>query len=284
MVTEKTAMNIQDLSIEILDECPWNPNEMDDLSFNRLYDELNENGFIDPIQVVPIDNGRFQVLGGNHRFKAAKLLGINDERFKKIPCVVLSEEKWKDEDLRKFVNLRLNVLRGKLNPTKFVDLYKDMVQKYGDDALQELMGFTSTDAWDKLVGSVRDALAKTGLPEDLVDKFDDKTKKEIKTVDGLAGILKGLFTEYGNTLPFGFMVFTFGGQDNIYVKLDEELKDKMWQIKERCYESKVDVADVLNEIISVEKLDQIIGICPVVVNDNKPDADQTEEQKVSDES
>lgn len=248
----QTSMNVQDIDYDLLVESPWNPNEMADIEFNRLCEELNENGFIDPIQVVPLEDGKFQILGGHHRCKAAKVLAISDERFRKIPCMVLSEEKWKDEDLRKFVNLRLNVLRGRLNPTKFVGLYKEMVDKYGDDALQSLMGFTSSDAWGKLVGSVRDALKNSGLPDELLDKFDE-TKQEIKTVDDLAGVLNQLFTTYGNTLPYGFMVFTFGGQDNLYVKMDKDLKNKMWAIKDKCKEEKVDISDVLTAALDVDQ-------------------------------
>lgn len=257
------SMKVEDISVDDLEESPWNPNEMSDNEFNRLAEELQENGFIDPIQVVPLDTGKYRILGGHHRYKAAKAIGIE-----KIPAVILSDVKWSDEENQKFVNVRLNMLRGKLNPEKFLKLYKEMADKYGDENLQRLMGFVDSDVWTKLVGSVRDAMAKSGLPDEMMKKFDE-TKEEIKTVDDLAGILNRLFTDFGSTLPVGYMVFTFGGKDNLYVKMKSELKDKMWKIKDKCFEEKVHISDLLQQVIDADRINEVIGSLPKVQPDEE---------------
>ncbi|MEM2174490.1 MAG: ParB N-terminal domain-containing protein [Candidatus Micrarchaeia archaeon] len=81
---------VKNIPIDLLVELEDNPNIMTDAEFNRLTKELDETGFIDPIQVVPLDDGRYQILGGHLRVKAAKVLG-----FESVPAVVLTDEKFK---------------------------------------------------------------------------------------------------------------------------------------------------------------------------------------------
>ena len=79
------AGEFMDLDIEVLDASDWNPNQMDDKQFDRLVREIDESGMIDPIQVVPTDDGRYRIIGGHHRTNACKLLG-----YETIPCIVLN--------------------------------------------------------------------------------------------------------------------------------------------------------------------------------------------------
>jgi uncharacterized ParB-like nuclease family protein len=115
-------LNVGQIPLEQLRPNPWNPNEMDDAAFNRLAEELQDVGMIDPIQVVPMEDGLYRIIGGEHRYQVARTLG-----WKTLPCVVLSEARWKDEDLQKLVTVRLNVLRGKINPERMVSPYFDAI-------------------------------------------------------------------------------------------------------------------------------------------------------------
>ena len=209
------ASNVLELPLEQVEPNPWNPNTQDDATFNRLAQELGETGQIDPIQVVALDTGKYRILGGEHRYHAAKVLG-----WETISAVVLTDAKWDDEDLQKFVTLRLNVLKGKINPEKMRDLYQELVERYDHEALADLMAFTDTDAFSKLVGEVKDALKDSGLPPDMVDQFE-KAAKEMQTVDDLSLILNRLFTEYGETLPLNFMVFSQFGKKMAFVGCED---------------------------------------------------------------
>src|SRR5580704_3999453 len=105
-----------------------NPNQMDEKEFELLKETITENGFLDPLQVIPLESGQFAINGGEHRWKAAVDLGI-----KELPCEILYEDRWKDEELQEFQMVRFNVLHGKMNPEKFVNIYKKVVAKYGQD-------------------------------------------------------------------------------------------------------------------------------------------------------
>lgn len=233
---------IKEIDITLVIPNEWNPNTMNDVTFNRLVEEVKEVGFLDPIQVVEMDDGTYRILGGEHRYHAAKVLG-----WQRIQAVVLSGEKWKDVDLQKFVTVRLNVLRGKVNPDRMVKLYDEMAEKYGSDALQGMMAFTDQDAWDKMIKGIGRAL-RDSLPGVLGDKFDE-AKQEIKTVEDLSNVLNNLFTNYGNTLDKNFMVFTYGGKEHIYVVMDGEMKKSMKKIRDSAMDTNSDMTVLLGPAI-----------------------------------
>ena len=50
----------------------WNPQKQDEAEFNRLIEEMKENGCIVPLQVVPVDDGTYRIIGGEHRWRAGQ--------------------------------------------------------------------------------------------------------------------------------------------------------------------------------------------------------------------
>jgi len=195
----------------------WNVNKMDDIEFARLVQEIRELGFITPIDVVPIEGPeeKYRIIGGQHRWEASKVLGYTE-----IDCTVVTDEKWKDEDLQKLVSVRLNIIHGKIDPEKFAVLYDEMEKKYGSESLMDLMGFTDKFAWDKLTSSIRDSLESSGMTKKQIEKFDE-SMKEIKTVDGLSSVLNKIFNEHGDTLRFNFVSFSFGSKEGIFVMCED---------------------------------------------------------------
>lgn len=222
----------------------WNPQDQDEAVFSRLVDEITEVGFIDPLEVVPLSDGTYRILGGEHRWKAARAAGLHE-----VPCIVLTEAKWKDEDLQKFTTVRLNVLKGSLNPEKFLSLYNEMVGKYGKDAIQSMMGFTDAHAFQKILGGVKKGMKKV-LPKEMQDEFD-KQSAEAKTVADLSRILNALFAKYGDTVNQSFMVFTYGKQEHIYVAMDKPMRMAMDKVMSYCKTTGEDInlvmAPVANE-------------------------------------
>ena len=242
-VNPEEKLDVRNIQLDSIVANAWNPNEMDDETFNRLAEEIQSVGFLDPIQVVQMEDGTYRILGGEHRFHAVKILG-----WETIPAVVLSDEKWRDEDLQKFVTVRLNILRGKTNPAKMVELYDEMAEKYGEDALQGMFAYTDQDAWSDTLKMMGKAIKKS-LPKDVSKRFDD-AKGEIKTVDDLSNILNTLFAKYGNTLDKSFMVFAYGGKEHVYVEMDKDMAAKMKKIREFCVENERDINEVLSPAVA----------------------------------
>lgn len=228
------------LPIDSVEPNLWNPNKMDEKEFNRLATEVSNVGFTVPIQVVPMQDGKFRIVGGEHRWRVAKALGMTE-----VPAIVLSEEKWKDEDLQKFVTVRLQVIQGKLDPEKMLTLYNQLAEKYGEDAMASLMGFTEESALKKYVGEARSSLKDAGLPEEMLQKFDDM-KKEVKTIDDLSVVLNKLFNEYGDTLDQNFMVFTYGSKEHLYIACDKVTYEKAKAVADRSKLTKVDINEFMH--------------------------------------
>ncbi|MGB5215076.1 MAG: ParB/RepB/Spo0J family partition protein, partial [Anderseniella sp.] len=208
---EAVGLDVRELDIESIESNAWNPNKMGEDAFNRLVKEIEDVGFLDPVQVVELDTGKFRLLGGEHRLEAMRTLGRAS-----VPAVVLKGEKWKDEDLQKMVTVRLNVLKGNLDPGRMALLYDEMAAKYGDDALQDLFAYTDKGAFDKMLAGIQRGLKSAGLPKQAQKKFNAATK-EIKSVEDLSMILNDMFSKYGDTVEQDFMVFTYGKKDHVYV-------------------------------------------------------------------
>ncbi|AMM44262.1 ParB-like partition nuclease [Arthrobacter phage KellEzio] len=191
-----------------------NPNEQDERTFNALCQSIQDEGWVEPMATaVPAGDGFYDIVGGHHRHDAATVLGIEDG-----PVWLLDPEKF-DKDRQNWTMVKVNILKGKLNPSKFTALYQDMVAVYGAEVLQAQMGFTSEDAFKSLYQDVR-----RNLPPELAKALDGQ-KEEIKTIDDLSLVLNRLFREHGETLPSNMMVFSFGGKDVLWVRADKQLWD-----------------------------------------------------------
>lgn len=239
----------------------WNVNKMDDVEFARLIQEIKELGFITPIDVVPLsgEDDKYEILGGHHRYEACKSLGYTE-----IDCTVITNEKFKDEDLRKFVSIRLNVIKGKIDSEKFVTLYEEMASKYGAESLQDLMGFCDKHEWNKITSGVRDALKGSGVPKGAISKFDD-AMKEMKTVDGLSAILNKIFNEHGDTVGHNFISFSFGSKDGIFIMCeDEELFNSVKGLLEEAKDKNVKADTAIGKFVKNWKESGIDDIEPNV--------------------
>jgi hypothetical protein len=217
------------IPVDLIFPNSWNPQDQDDETFKRLVDEVkpDSTGFIDVVQVVPMVDGTYRILGGEHRWMAAKAADLEE-----VPCIVLQGDKWQDEDLQKFVTVRLNTIRGKVDPEKFLKLYKELSGKYGTEAMRGLMGYTDQKAFSKLVDGVKQGIKKN-LPKEMSDEFEEKAK-EAKTVSDLQNIIQMLFAKYGDTVKHSFMIFTHGKQEHIYIAMDRKMVRAMTKVMDYC--------------------------------------------------
>ena len=205
-----------ELDINLIEHNHWNPNEMKEREFQRLMREISESGMIAPIQVVPLDSGMYRIIGGAHRFQVCQML-----EYTHIPAVVLTEDKWQDEGLQKLETVRLNIIKGGLNAEKMIDLYNDVSEQYGDEAMSDLLGFTDERALAKIIGDVKRSMKDAGLPDEAVERLQDeaeKIKDSSKFLDRLGEILEKIYASYGDTVDNRFIYFDWGGKKHLYVE------------------------------------------------------------------
>jgi hypothetical protein len=230
------------LPVEEIEPNAWNPNEMNAEEFDLLVQEIREVGFIDPVQVVPMMDGGFRLLGGEHRWRAARVLEMEE-----IPATLLSDEKWQEEDLQKFVTVRLNQLHGKANTQKMISLYKEMEEKYGEKSLQRMFAYTDSDAWKKLVKTMKKAVQSSGLPKTAQDQFNSAADNA-NSVSDLSSILNTIFNQHGDTLEYSFMVFSFGGKEHLYIAMSKKTKTQMDKLIQHCKEWGRDINEIIPEV------------------------------------
>lgn len=188
---------------------PLNPNEMSDSQFNLLVDNMETVGFTDPVlaRAHPEIPGEYRIIGGQHRWEVAKLLG-----YEEVPVTVITDPDF-TEDAEKFQIVRHNIIGGKMSPDKFASLFKSLDGKYAEGVAAELFGFVEEADFKKLLASTKKA-----LPKDMQKEFATASK-ELKTIDDLAKLLNTLFAEHGDTLPQGYMIFDFGGYESVWLRL-----------------------------------------------------------------
>lgn len=222
------------LSVDSLVPNEWNPNTMSDLEFNALCQDIKANGMIGAIQVVgKQDSDKYTIIGGEHRWRAAKILGITE-----VLCDVYPADAF-DMDRQKLQTVRWNIIHGRLNPVKFVELFDEMSKRYDKETLRESMAFTSQAAFEAVYKQVKDS-----LPPELQKKLD-AAKSEIKTIDDLSLVLNTLFTQYGSELKCSFMTFVWGGEIHTMVEMNKECYNVVDRVKKRCVAEGLNINDFL---------------------------------------
>ena len=252
---------------------PWNPNAMGERHFQRLVQSIQEDGFVEPILVVKMteelrrkyveadkDDGGdwWLIVGGHHRWQAARVLDMPN-----VPAVVAADD-W-DEDKVKLTNAKMNMLRGKMDPVKFVALYEEMAAKHGEELVKQGMALLDEKELKNLIRAVRG-----NLPAQMQDKLDARAD-DVETPDDLARILNELFTKYGDTLKHGYMVFTYGGKTHCWVEMSPRVKTVMAKLQELSGEHELSLAALLESVLTnAEKT--VEKALPKLIEKRKSDA------------
>lgn len=215
-----------------------NPNQQDDKTFNALCESIEAEGWTVPVNAVWVENrGKYEIVSGEHRWRAAKVLGCL------VPVIALPADEF-DQDRRDWNLVKDNILKGSLNPEKFASLYDRMVKKYDAETLQSLMGFTDNDAFKRVYRDVARA-----LPPEMQQALED-AKDEIRTIDDLSIVLNRLFREFGETLPSNMMVFSLGGKDVLWVRADKPLWSIVSKLAKEAADNGEDFAAVVLDVFS----------------------------------
>ena len=242
-MTDTTAIAVP---INKLHPNAWNPNSQDEDTFNELVKEIEEDGFDHPCQVVPcecedIEGYHYKIIGGEHRWKACKVLGHEN-----IDVTVYKD--W-DEDTQKFKTMRRNLLTGHTDPRKFTNMVKGMLEKgYEIESLPQAFGFTDEREFDKFFIREKDAKESTFL-----DALVEESKKEKYAVDSITDIITNIFSEAAGTVDQDYLFFTHKGSMIAVVLCDDEISKQVKKIHNRLKKTGEKMTDFIREAI----LDQL---------------------------
>lgn len=221
---------VLDLPIRQIEPNPWNPNEMSPADFDILSDNVDEVGFLDPVLVVPLpveagEEQRFRIIDGEHRYEQQRLMDAQV-----IKCIIADPARF-DEKEQKRQTVRMNKIRGKLNLKKFAALANEMMEKHevGYQDLAREFGFSDEDEFEHMLEAARES-----LPNAEAKKEFDKAKGELRTVEDLSLLLNRLFTKYGDSLPWNFMILDFGGKEHLWVRLEAKAFKTIRHLARQC--------------------------------------------------
>lgn len=127
--------------------------EFDENALTKLADSISQHGIIQPLLVRPLENGRYQIVVGERRWRASRMIGLAE-----LPVVI---REMNDTQVME-VALIENLQREDLNPVEEALGYKDLIEKFG----------LTQDEVSKRVGRSRSAVTNSlrllNLPEKVI--------------------------------------------------------------------------------------------------------------------
>lgn len=164
--------NVRQIPVTELDLNPDQPRKaFDEAALEQLADSIREVGLLQPILVKP-EQGRYRIIAGERRFRAARLAGLNQ-----IPCI---EKEFSQHEML-LAALIENLQREDLNPMEEAEAIR---------AIMDRLSLTQEEAAKRL-GKSRPALANTlrllSLPPEVAALV-----REGKLSEGHARALAGL--------------------------------------------------------------------------------------------
>ncbi len=132
-VVEKVT-NIYRISLDNIEINPKQPRrDFDEQALNELASSIKQHDIIQPITVSQLATGRFQLISGERRFRAAKIAGLKD-----IPAYTRQAN---DQQLLELALLE-NLQREDLNAIEISLSYKRMMEEleYTQEQVAERMG------------------------------------------------------------------------------------------------------------------------------------------------
>ena len=150
--------------IELITPNRWNPNVQSDFMFERERRSIRKFGFIDDVTVREIRAGKsvtYEIIDGEHRWKAAKLEGLAEVTVKNLGTVP-------DEEAKTLTDI-LNNLRGEPDPEKQGKLITELqefpelveILPYTETQLEHFMKVSEFD-WEEQQQRERDAAKEAG--------------------------------------------------------------------------------------------------------------------------
>jgi hypothetical protein len=167
---------------------PWNPNRQDAFIYEKEKASITEFGFIVPITVrrwtvraMAIVQDGWQVIDGEHRWKAAKELGYSE-----VPIIDLGEI---DDGTAKQLTIILNETKGQAQPDLVKNLLNDLLSSKTKEQLLRVLPYT-TMQFDSMTASFdwgkvekpkateeRWVMRSYRMPADAADVLDQAIRK-----------------------------------------------------------------------------------------------------------
>ncbi|MBO4413018.1 MAG: ParB/RepB/Spo0J family partition protein [Clostridia bacterium] len=158
----KQAKPVNGLNEILITDIFPNPNQprkrFDENALNELAASIRVHGIIQPIVVNDMHNGKFMIIAGERRWRAAKIAGLDV-----VPAYVRD---FSDKQIKE-ISIIENLQREDLNPIEAAKAIKQLMEEYK----------LTQEAVAERIGKSRPAIANTlrllTLPAEVVDMIED---------------------------------------------------------------------------------------------------------------
>lgn len=149
--SDKGIVNIKLSQIEAKSNQPRK--FFDETALETLSQSIAEHGVLQPILLREIVDGRYQIVAGERRYRAAKRAGLSE-----IPSIIIDADELQVSEIA----LIENIQRENLNPIEEATAYRSLGEQFG----------LTQEEISKKIGKSRSAIANTlrllDLPEELL--------------------------------------------------------------------------------------------------------------------
>lgn len=133
-VRTEGSSTINEVEISLIDRNPNQPRrEFDEEALQELADSITEIGIIQPITLRELENGRYQIIAGERRWRASQKAGL-----KTIPAYIRTAS---DENVMEMALIE-NIQRQDLNSIEIALAYQHLIDAYNltQEKLSERVG------------------------------------------------------------------------------------------------------------------------------------------------
>lgn len=116
-------LNLAEISVDLIKPNPWQPRRVfNEQALQELSDSIKEHGILQPLVVVPVGDGTYQLIVGERRLRASKMAGLA-----KVPVMIRD---FLEEQKKLELALIENIQRHNLDPIEEATAYQQLVDQY----------------------------------------------------------------------------------------------------------------------------------------------------------
>ena len=133
-VRTEGSSTINEVDISLIERNPNQPRrEFDEEALQELADSIAEIGIIQPITLRELENGRYQIIAGERRWRASQIAGLSS-----VPAYIRTAS---DENVMEMALIE-NIQRQDLNSIEIALAYQHLIDAYGltQEKLSERVG------------------------------------------------------------------------------------------------------------------------------------------------
>lgn len=218
----------------------YNPNQMDDQTFNNLSSDVTAEGMDQPIVVRMNSEGKMEIVDGEHRWRAVRASGA--------PKVWVSLKEM-DENEAKIATVRRNALRGTLDRLKFTNLVHSMsTDKTSVKEIQQRMGIADREFARSFLGQTEQKASASATLS-----LAEKNVAVSTLIANLSQMIRDIVMNNGDTIGQGFIGFGYKGYQHLLISMDAPLQKAAQEFISTCKDDGLSQAQISAKLVKALK-------------------------------